>query len=271
MDMAYSNGSVSSAELRKIRKPIIERRRRERINRCLDQIKSLVLKALNQDETKYEKMDKADILEMAVRHLLDNERSKVHSNYRTGFNRCTSQVREFLNNNNNNNNNNAKINNNNNAVDYNEVQKRLLGHLQSPLPLPSPPAGIFRPQPVLPAPMNFSTKAEQDDDDCLNCSTVSSTSSSVLSPSVRQRRDSGLSEDFSPDKTSLGASDESFSAFRRISTSTENVTRAACLGLAEYSIDTSDSESESETRSRGASPDLQAPVAPASSPVWRPW
>jgi hypothetical protein len=46
MDMGYS---MSSAELRKIRKPIIERRRRERINRCLDQIKSLVLKALNQD------------------------------------------------------------------------------------------------------------------------------------------------------------------------------------------------------------------------------
>ena len=49
MDMGYVQGSMSSAELRKIRKPIIERRRRERINRCLDQIKSLVLKALNQD------------------------------------------------------------------------------------------------------------------------------------------------------------------------------------------------------------------------------
>jgi len=59
----------SNAQLRKIKKPLIERRRRERINECLVQLKTLVLEAMNKDESRYSKMEKADILEMTVTHL----------------------------------------------------------------------------------------------------------------------------------------------------------------------------------------------------------
>lgn len=66
---AASATSSSSAQLRKIKKPLIERRRRERINECLGQLKALVLEATNKDESRYSKMEKADILEMTVAHL----------------------------------------------------------------------------------------------------------------------------------------------------------------------------------------------------------
>lgn len=64
-----SGASSSNAQLRKIKKPLIERRRRERINECLGQLKALVLEATKKDESRYSKMEKADILEMTVAHL----------------------------------------------------------------------------------------------------------------------------------------------------------------------------------------------------------
>lgn len=50
-------------------KPRIEKLRRDRINGSLDEIKHLVLEALNKDISRYSKMEKADILEMAVQFL----------------------------------------------------------------------------------------------------------------------------------------------------------------------------------------------------------
>ena len=50
-------------------KIIVEKRRRERINSCLDEMKSLVLRSLHKDEREYSKMEKADILEMTVNYL----------------------------------------------------------------------------------------------------------------------------------------------------------------------------------------------------------
>ncbi|ESN98830.1 hypothetical protein HELRODRAFT_162289 [Helobdella robusta] len=83
--------STSNAELRKIKKPLIERKRRERINHCLRELKVLVLEARNkdvgsecccwnvgdgEDESCYSKMEKADILEMTVAYLKTLQRHR---------------------------------------------------------------------------------------------------------------------------------------------------------------------------------------------------
>lgn len=41
--------TMSKAELRKTHKPIMEKRRRARINHCLNEIKTLILEAMNKD------------------------------------------------------------------------------------------------------------------------------------------------------------------------------------------------------------------------------
>ena len=50
-------------------KPLMEKRRRERINRSLNELKSILLEALRRDTTSCSKLEKADILEMTVRYL----------------------------------------------------------------------------------------------------------------------------------------------------------------------------------------------------------
>ncbi|ELU08376.1 hypothetical protein CAPTEDRAFT_163301 [Capitella teleta] len=54
---------------RKLIKHIVEKKRRGRINQCLDDLKCLVLDELHRKPDQYEKMEKADILEMTVRYL----------------------------------------------------------------------------------------------------------------------------------------------------------------------------------------------------------
>ncbi|XP_048580754.1 transcription factor HES-4-A-like isoform X2 [Nematostella vectensis] len=54
---------------RKWSKPVMEKRRRERINRSLEELKRLVLEAQHRDCSRYTKLEKADILEMTVKHL----------------------------------------------------------------------------------------------------------------------------------------------------------------------------------------------------------
>ncbi|RLV97563.1 hypothetical protein DV515_00011646 [Chloebia gouldiae] len=65
---------ASSKEERKLRKPLIERKRRERINNCLDQLKETVVGAFHLDQSK---LEKADILEMTVKHLQNIQSSKM--------------------------------------------------------------------------------------------------------------------------------------------------------------------------------------------------
>lgn len=50
-------------------KPLMERRRRARINESLNELKSLVLTSLNKDHSKFNKMEKADVLELTVSYL----------------------------------------------------------------------------------------------------------------------------------------------------------------------------------------------------------
>ncbi|NXT28544.1 HES6 protein, partial [Syrrhaptes paradoxus] len=94
---------ASSKEERKLRKPLIERKRRERINNCLDQLKETVVGAFHLDQSK---LEKADILEMTVKHLQNIQSSKLMADskvgleaqqrYSTGYIQCMHEVHNLL-------------------------------------------------------------------------------------------------------------------------------------------------------------------------------
>ncbi|XP_009555013.2 transcription factor HES-4 isoform X1 [Cuculus canorus] len=105
-------GSSSGAGWRRARgraessKPIMEKRRRARINESLGQLKTLILDALKKDSSRHSKLEKADILEMTVKHLRNLQRAQmtaalsadptVLGKYRAGFNECMNEVTRFL-------------------------------------------------------------------------------------------------------------------------------------------------------------------------------
>ncbi|XP_078094866.1 hairy-related 9 isoform X2 [Mustelus asterias] len=95
----------SASENRKSSKPIMEKRRRARINESLSQLKTLILDALKKDSSRHSKLEKADILEMTVKHLRNLQRVQmtaltadptVLGKYRAGFNECMNEVTRFL-------------------------------------------------------------------------------------------------------------------------------------------------------------------------------
>ncbi|XP_011500868.1 PREDICTED: transcription factor HES-1-A-like [Ceratosolen solmsi marchali] len=98
---------MTKAELRRSNKPIMEKRRRARINQCLDELKSLILEAMKKDPTRHSKLEKADILEMTVKHLQQIQRQQlstavatdpaVLTKFRSGFSECASEVSRYVN------------------------------------------------------------------------------------------------------------------------------------------------------------------------------
>ncbi|KAM9242743.1 transcription factor HES-4 [Dugong dugon] len=133
----------SAAEHRKSSKPVMEKRRRARINESLAQLKTLILDAVRKDSSRHSKLEKADILEMTVRHLQGLRRVQVTAalsadpavlgKYRAGFNECLAEVSRFL----------ASCE----GVPV-DVRSRLLGHLASCL---GQLASSRRPAPPTPA------------------------------------------------------------------------------------------------------------------------
>ncbi|KAJ8277179.1 hypothetical protein GJAV_G00072280 [Gymnothorax javanicus] len=116
----------TASEHRKSSKPIMEKRRRARINESLGQLKTLILDALKKDSSRHSKLEKADILEMTVKHLRNLQRAQmtavlntdptVLGKYRAGFGECMNEVTRFL----------------STCEGVNaEVRTRLLGHLAS--------------------------------------------------------------------------------------------------------------------------------------------
>ncbi|XP_006885855.1 PREDICTED: transcription factor HES-2 [Elephantulus edwardii] len=67
--MGLPRRTGDAAELRKSLKPLLEKRRRARINESLSQLKGLILPLLGKESSRYSKLEKADILEMTVRFL----------------------------------------------------------------------------------------------------------------------------------------------------------------------------------------------------------
>ncbi len=97
-------------QYRKYMKPLLERKRRARINKCLDELKDLMLNVGNQNQKGLDsKLEKADILEVTVNYLRTlkqsnslvlNENHIEHENsrrlFQIGYQACGEDVTQFL-------------------------------------------------------------------------------------------------------------------------------------------------------------------------------
>ena len=85
-------------------KPMLERKRRARINKCLDELKDLMVHALQTEGESITKLEKADVLELTVRHLRKLRRQEMltlnpsaeQENYRAGYTACATEVSQCL-------------------------------------------------------------------------------------------------------------------------------------------------------------------------------
>lgn len=89
-------------------KPLLERKRRARINRCLDELKDLMVVTLQAEGENVSKLEKADILELTVRHLHKLKRrnalglgaagpdSVYADKFRAGYAHCATEVSNYL-------------------------------------------------------------------------------------------------------------------------------------------------------------------------------
>ncbi|XP_077060311.1 hairy-related 2 [Siphateles boraxobius] len=87
----------------KFRKPVVEKMRRDRINRCIEQLKVLLKTEIKASQP-CSKLEKADVLEMAVIYLKNNTwpltaspNADAHAqSYADGFSRCIEETARFL-------------------------------------------------------------------------------------------------------------------------------------------------------------------------------
>ena len=94
-------------QYRKVMKPLLERKRRARINSSLDELKDLMVFAKQAEGESIAKLEKADVLEQTVLHLRKLKRQGQlqarrglgelnHERYRAGFTRCAAEVSRCL-------------------------------------------------------------------------------------------------------------------------------------------------------------------------------
>ncbi|CAH0715672.1 unnamed protein product, partial [Brenthis ino] len=95
-NVAMSADVQKKGDNRRSNKPIMEKRRRARINNCLNELKALILDAMKKDPARHSKLEKADILEMTVKHL-EGLRSEGTSpdRFKAGYRHCLSEVAKF--------------------------------------------------------------------------------------------------------------------------------------------------------------------------------
>ena len=89
-------------------KPLLERKRRARINKCLDELKEIMTAALTSQGENVSKLEKADILELTVRHLNKMQQARrliVSTNrnpleeihrFQAGYSSCAQEAASFL-------------------------------------------------------------------------------------------------------------------------------------------------------------------------------
>lgn len=91
-------------QYRKVMKPMLERKRRARINKCLDDLKDLMVECLKQEGEHVTRLEKADILELTVEHMKKlKQRGSLSVKYpsksdcfRSGFFHAADQVSKVL-------------------------------------------------------------------------------------------------------------------------------------------------------------------------------
>merc|ERR1711936_1544482 len=91
-------------QYRKVMKPLIERKRRARINSCLDELKDLMVFALQSEGEGISKLEKADVLELTVKHLRKLKRQQMLTlnpaldmdRFHAGYTTCATEVSRTL-------------------------------------------------------------------------------------------------------------------------------------------------------------------------------
>ena len=91
-------------EYRKVVKPLIEKKRRARINTCLDELKDLMVFAMQSEGESISKLEKADVLELTVKHLRKLKRQQMLAlnpaldmdRFHAGYTTCATEVSRTL-------------------------------------------------------------------------------------------------------------------------------------------------------------------------------
>ncbi|OCT59473.1 transcription factor HES-7 [Xenopus laevis] len=92
-----------SREDKRLMKPVIEKRRRDRINQSLEHLRTLLLEATHDESLKNPKAEKADILKKTVYFLkmchnpVPSDRKKLLSGFKGGFREGLNQATSFIN------------------------------------------------------------------------------------------------------------------------------------------------------------------------------
>ncbi|XP_003461549.1 transcription factor HES-5 [Cavia porcellus] len=120
---------LSPKEKNRLRKPVVEKMRRDRINSSIEQLKLL----LEQEFARHQpnsKLEKADILEMAVSYLKHSKAfataagpKSLHRDYSEGYSWCLQEAVQFL-----------------TLHAASDTQMKLLCHFQRPPSAPTVPA-----------------------------------------------------------------------------------------------------------------------------------
>merc|ERR1712110_267981 len=69
--------TINTSNMAPVIKPLIEKKRRARINACLDELKDLMVFALQTEGGSISKLEKADVLELTVKHLRKLKRQQM--------------------------------------------------------------------------------------------------------------------------------------------------------------------------------------------------
>ncbi len=86
-------------------KPLLERKRRARINKCLDDLKDIMVSALQSEGESITKLEKADVLELTVRHLQKLKRQNAlgltpqatyAGRFKAGYAHCAQAVSQYM-------------------------------------------------------------------------------------------------------------------------------------------------------------------------------
>uniref|UniRef100_A0A8C0J004 Transcription factor HES-5 n=1 Tax=Chelonoidis abingdonii TaxID=106734 RepID=A0A8C0J004_CHEAB len=93
------NNLLTPKEKNKLRKPVVEKMRRDRINSSIEQLKLLLEKEFQRHQPN-SKLEKADILEMTVSYLKQQTAGSIHKNsqfdFKEGYSRCLQEAFHFL-------------------------------------------------------------------------------------------------------------------------------------------------------------------------------
>ena len=92
-------------QYRKVMKPLLERKRRARINKCLDELKDLMVHAMQSEGESITKLEKADVLELTVQHMKKLKQQNAlgltpqatyAGRFKAGYTHCAQEVSKFV-------------------------------------------------------------------------------------------------------------------------------------------------------------------------------